>query len=92
MKYGKYEFDDIQGGISQLKEKYGLTYERKTIYSDIGRLQAFGMKIVRSKGRNSGYYVEERDFDLAGFICDAVFHSGALSSPVASLRAMPHPS
>jgi hypothetical protein len=25
-----YEFDDIQGGISQLKEKYGLTYERKT--------------------------------------------------------------
>ena len=23
------------------------------------------MKIVRSKGRNRGYYVEERDFDLA---------------------------
>ena len=48
-----------------IKANYGLSYERKTIYSDIGRLQEFGMKIARIKGRNSGFYIEERDFDLA---------------------------
>ena len=53
---------------SQLCEKissnYGLSYERKTIYTDIDRLKVYGIKIGQKKGRNWGYYVEERDFGL----------------------------
>ena len=48
----------------EMKMRYGLSYERKTIYRDIERLQAYGMKIGQKKGRPFGYFVEKRDFDL----------------------------
>ena len=54
---------------SQLCEKmeslYGYGYNRKTIYTDIKRLQEFGLKIEQTKGSSFGYYVAKRDFDLA---------------------------
>ena len=44
---------------------YEYSYNRKTIYTDIARLQMYGMKIAQTKGSSFGYYVEKRDFDLA---------------------------
>lgn len=48
----------------KIKAMYGLSYERKTIYTDIKRLQDFGIRIGQVKGRTCGYYVEKRDFDV----------------------------
>ena len=48
----------------KLDAEYGLSYERKTVYTDIKRLQQYGMKIGQMKGRGFGFYVEEREFDL----------------------------
>ncbi len=50
----------------KMKERYNYTtYNRKTIYADIERLKTYGLKIGQAKGSSFGYYVEERDFDLA---------------------------
>ncbi len=45
---------------------YGLSADRKTIYSDIETLQAFGLDIVQVRGgAKPGYYIGTRDFELA---------------------------
>ena len=49
----------------KMQARYDYSYNRKTIYTDIKRLQAYGMKIAQIKGNSFGYYVEKRDFDLA---------------------------
>ena len=51
--------------IERMQSRYEYSYNRKTIYADIGRLQAYGMQIGQTKGSSFGYYVEKRDFDLA---------------------------
>ena len=38
--------------------------ERKSIYADLEALQLFGLDIVRSKGKSTGYYIASRDFEL----------------------------
>jgi len=38
--------------------------ERKSIYDDLEALRTFGMDIVQVKGKSTGYYVGERDFEL----------------------------
>ena len=49
----------------RMQSRYEYSYTRKTIYTDIKRLQTYGMKIAQTKGSSFGYYVEKRDFDLA---------------------------
>ena len=49
----------------RMQSRYEYSYNRKTIYTDIKRLQTYGMKIAQTKGSSFGYYVEKRDFDLA---------------------------
>lgn len=49
--------------ISRL-EDCGVQAERKTIYSDIESLSLYGMDIIKVSGKNGGYYVGERDFEL----------------------------
>ena len=49
----------------RMQSRYEYSFNRKTIYADIKRLQEFGMKIAQTKGSSFGYYVEKRDFDLA---------------------------
>ena len=49
----------------RMQSRYEHSYNRKTIYTDIKRLQTYGMKIAQTKGSSFGYYVEKRDFDLA---------------------------
>ncbi len=50
--------------MERLKERYGHTYNRKTIYTDIEKLRAFGLKIGQAKGNSFGYFIKERDFTL----------------------------
>ena len=38
--------------------------DRKTIYSDIDALQDFGVDIVHQPGRNGGYFIASRNFEL----------------------------
>ncbi len=46
-------------------EKQEISVRRKTLYDDIDTLRAFGMDIIMTNtGRNYGYYVASRDFEL----------------------------
>ena len=50
--------------IAHLEAK-GISAERKSIYDDIECLRDYGMDIVHTgSGRNNGYYVASRDFEL----------------------------
>lgn len=49
--------------IDMLANK-GIRCERKTIYSDIAALQDFGVDIVNRRGKNGGYYIGSRNFEL----------------------------
>lgn len=42
----------------------GISAERKSIYDDVEALRLFGLDIIQIKGRNGGYYLGERDFEL----------------------------
>ena len=46
-------------------EAHGLTVDRKTIYDDIETLREAGYDIGYIKEQPAGYYIAERDFDLA---------------------------
>lgn len=50
--------------LLELLEEKGFKGERKTIYNDMDTLKAFGVDIVKANGKNSGYYVGERYFEL----------------------------
>jgi len=45
-------------------EKKGISCDRKTVYSDISALQDYGLDIETVPGRNGGYYVASRIFEL----------------------------
>lgn len=49
--------------ISML-ETHNIQCERKTIYSDIAALQDYGVDIVSTPGKNGGYYIASRNFEL----------------------------
>lgn len=50
--------------IDMLKSR-GLSAERKSIYDDIETLREFGLDIIYDKEEPAGYYLGERDFELA---------------------------
>ena len=60
--------------IIQNMEAYGISVERKTVYDDIETLRTFGMRIGSRRGKNAGFYLEERAFELPElkFLMDAV--------------------
>ena len=43
----------------------GVEAERKSIYSDIEALKELGYDIISVKGRDGGYFLGARDFELA---------------------------
>lgn len=43
---------------------YGISAERKSIYSDIDMLREYGLDIVAVKSKSYGYYVASREFEL----------------------------
>ena len=68
--------------IDILEEK-DIYVERKTIYSDIQALKDFGLDVRLSKSKDKGgYYVEERDFELAELkiIVEAILSSRYISA------------
>ena len=50
--------------IHILEYHYDIHCERKTIYSDIAALQDYGVDIVSIPGKNGGYYIASRNFEL----------------------------
>ena len=47
-----------------LEARHGIRCERKTIYSDIAALQDYGVDIVSIPGKNGGYFIQQRNFEL----------------------------
>ena len=46
-------------------ESHGISAERKSIYDDIESLRDYGVDVIQSgTGRNSGYYIASREFEL----------------------------
>ena len=50
--------------ISMLENRHNILCERKTVYSDIAALQDYGVDIVSLPGKNGGYYIASRNFEL----------------------------
>ena len=50
--------------IHMLEHRYGILCERKTVYSDIAALQDYGVDIISVPGKNGGYYIASRNFEL----------------------------
>lgn len=44
--------------------RYGIKAERKSIYDDMESLRQFGLDVQCRKGRSSGWFIGERDFQL----------------------------
>ncbi len=45
-------------------DKHNIRADRKTIYSDVAALMDYGVDIVSLPGKNGGYYVASRNFEL----------------------------
>ena len=50
--------------IAMLENQHEIHCERKTVYSDISALQDLGVDIVSVPGKNGGYYIASRNFEL----------------------------
>ena len=50
--------------LIEMLQKHGIQCDRKTVYSDISALQDYGVDIVSVPGKNGGYYIASRNFDL----------------------------
>ena len=50
--------------ISMLEHQHSIHCERKAVYSDIAALQDLGVDIVSVPGKNGGYYIASRNFEL----------------------------
>ena len=47
-----------------LGKEYGISTERRTIYTEMEILEKFGLDIQQKKGKRPGYYIGARDFEL----------------------------
>ena len=67
--------------ISMLDRQHNILCERKTIYSDIAALQDYGIDIVSVPGKNGGYYIASRNFEMPELklLIDAVLSSRYLT-------------
>ena len=50
--------------LIEMLAKKEIKCDRKTIYSDIATLQQFGIDIITVPGKNGGYFVATRNFQL----------------------------
>ena len=50
--------------MSMLQNQHNISCDRKTVYSDISALQDYGVDIVSLPGKNGGYYIATRNFEL----------------------------
>lgn len=47
-----------------LEREYGIPTDRRTIYTEMDVLDKYGLEIIQKKGKNPGYYVGSRSFEL----------------------------
>ena len=50
--------------IAMLDRQHNISCDRKTVYSDVAALQEYGIDIVSIPGKNGGYYIASRNFEL----------------------------
>ena len=50
--------------LNMLDRQHNIVCDRKTVYSDIAALQDYGVDIVSIPGKNGGYYIASRNFEL----------------------------
>ena len=50
--------------IAMLDREHNISCDRKTVYSDVAALQEYGVDIVSIPGKNGGYYITSRNFEL----------------------------
>ena len=50
--------------INMLDREHNISCDRKTVYSDIAALRDYGVDIVSIPGKNGGYYIASRIFEL----------------------------
>ena len=69
------------GELIAMLAKKEIKCDRKTIYSDIATLQEFGIDIISVPGKNGGYYVASRSFQMSELklLIDAVQSSRYLT-------------
>lgn len=51
--------------LCEMLEEFGVSSERKAIYSDVDALVEYGMDIVNVRAPKRGYYLRSRKFDIA---------------------------
>ena len=50
--------------ITVLDRQHNIRCDRKTVYSDVAALMDYGVDIVTKPGKNGGYYIASRNFEL----------------------------
>ena len=67
--------------MNMLDRQHNIVCDRKTVYSDIAALQDYGVDIVSMPGKNGGYYIASRNFELPELklLIDAVLSSKFLT-------------
>lgn len=67
--------------IRMLDRDHNISCDRKTIYSDVAALQEYGVDIISIPGKNGGYYIASRNFELPELklLIDAVLSSRYLT-------------
>ena len=46
-------------------ERWGLSAERKSLYDDMEQLRELGLDVQSKRGRGGGWFIGQRDFELA---------------------------
>ncbi len=66
--------------INQLRDRYGLEVERRSVYRNIDTLIAMGYDISKYSDNNKGYYLINREFEESElhFLMDAVFSAASI--------------
>ena len=67
--------------LLSMLEEHDIVCDRKTVYSDIAALQDYGVDILSIPGKNGGYYIASRNFELPELklLIDAVQSSRVIS-------------
>ena len=67
--------------LIEMLAKKEIRCDRKTVYSDIATLQEFGIDIISNPGKNGGYYIASRNFQISELklLIDAVQSSRYLT-------------
>ncbi len=50
--------------LEMLERQHNIRCDRKTVYSDIAALIDYGVDIITKPGKNGGYYIASRNFEL----------------------------